>query len=64
MLLGFLAAALAIGVALAGRYVRGVPGWVRSGLAGLHRLHSGHIGDYPAWLVLGAAVFAGLLALG
>jgi len=49
----FLAAALAIGVALVGRHVRGVPGWggVRSGLAGLHRLHSEHIGDYAAWLV-------------
>ena len=63
-LLGFLAAALAIAVALAGLYIRGVPAWVRSGLHGLHRLHSGHIGDYAAWLVLGTAVFAGLLAQG
>jgi hypothetical protein len=27
-------------------------------------LHSGHIGDYAAWLVFGAAAFAGLLLLG
>jgi multicomponent Na+:H+ antiporter subunit D len=27
----------------------------------LHRLHSGHVGDYVAWLVAGVAVFGVLL---
>jgi multicomponent Na+:H+ antiporter subunit D len=64
VLVGLLTAALAVGVAVSGLYVRRVPAWLRSGLTGLHRLHSGHVGDYAAWLVFGAAVFAGLLALG
>jgi multicomponent Na+:H+ antiporter subunit D len=29
----------------------------------LHRLHSGHLGDYVAWLVLGTAAVAALLGL-
>ncbi|WP_066946187.1 hypothetical protein [Microtetraspora fusca] len=28
----------------------------------LHRLHSGHLGDYVAWLLAGAAALAGLLS--
>jgi multicomponent Na+:H+ antiporter subunit D len=55
---------LAVGIAFAGLYVRGVPARLRSAVAVLHRLHSGHIGDYAAWLVLGTAAFAGLLLLG
>jgi multicomponent Na+:H+ antiporter subunit D len=27
----------------------------------LHRLHSGHVGDYVAWLVAGVTVFGLLL---
>jgi multicomponent Na+:H+ antiporter subunit D len=64
VLVGLLTAALAVLVGFAGLYVRQVPAWVRAGLTGLHRLHSGHIGDYAAWLLFGAAVFAGLLLLG
>jgi multicomponent Na+:H+ antiporter subunit D len=64
VLLGLLTALLAVLVAVAGLYVRSVPAWLRAGLSGLHRLHSGHIGDYAAWLAVGAAAFAGLLALG
>ncbi|HEY1570349.1 MAG TPA: complex I subunit 5 family protein [Pseudonocardiaceae bacterium] len=64
VLLGLLTVALAVLVAVAGLYVRRVPAWLRSGLTGLHRVHSGHIGDYAAWLVFGAAAFAGLLLLG
>ncbi|HEX4724608.1 MAG TPA: complex I subunit 5 family protein, partial [Pseudonocardiaceae bacterium] len=64
VLLGLLGCALAVLVAVAGIYVRRAPAWLRSGLDGLHRMHSGHIGDYAAWLVFGAAAFAGLLALG
>jgi hypothetical protein len=27
----------------------------------LHRLHSGHIGDYVAWLMMGMAILAGFI---
>jgi hypothetical protein len=30
---------------------------------GLHALHSGHPGDYIAWLTVGAAVFTGLFTV-
>jgi multicomponent Na+:H+ antiporter subunit D len=59
---GFVAAALAVGVAFAGLYGR-APGWVGLVGSGLHRLHSGHIGDYAAWLVFGAAALVGLLII-
>ena len=29
----------------------------------LERLHSGHVGDYAAWLVVGAGAFGGLFSL-
>ncbi len=52
---GLLATALAFGVAALG--VRGhIP---KAAL--LHRLHSGHVGDYVAWLVAGVTVFGLLL---
>jgi multicomponent Na+:H+ antiporter subunit D len=60
VLVGLLAGALAIGVALGGLYAR-TPSWVRPAVVGLHRLHSGHVGDYAAWLVFGSAAMAGLL---
>jgi multicomponent Na+:H+ antiporter subunit D len=31
-------------------------------VAGLRRLHSGHLGDYAAWLILGAAAVIGVFA--
>jgi multicomponent Na+:H+ antiporter subunit D len=32
----------------------GVPGrGVRAGLAGMRTLHSGHVGDYVTWLIVG-----------
>jgi multicomponent Na+:H+ antiporter subunit D len=37
--------------------------FVRDGTRRLRILHSGHPGDYVAWLTLGVAVFGGLLAL-
>jgi multicomponent Na+:H+ antiporter subunit D len=46
---------LAIGVAALG--IRGYS----PRAAVLHRLHSGHIGDYVAWLMAGATVFGLLL---
>jgi multicomponent Na+:H+ antiporter subunit D len=33
------------------------------GLAPLRAAHSGHIGDYVAWLTFGAALIGGLFAL-
>ncbi|MBO0840559.1 MAG: hypothetical protein J2O49_07060, partial [Sciscionella sp.] len=46
------------------RRVRAIAWRTRPALTALHRLHSGHVGDYAAWLVLGCAVLAGLLAAG
>jgi multicomponent Na+:H+ antiporter subunit D len=60
-----------IPVALGGLYAKLLPAWIRRPapmarpvLAGLHRLHSGHVGDYAAWLVFGAAALAELLLAG
>jgi multicomponent Na+:H+ antiporter subunit D len=71
VLTGLLAAVLAVLVAFACLYARRSPGWLRRPaehlrpvLGGLHRVHSGHVGDYAAWLVFGAAALAGLLAVG
>jgi multicomponent Na+:H+ antiporter subunit D len=52
---GLVAVALAFGVA-----VLGVRGYVPRATL-LHRLHSGHVGDYVAWLVAGVTVFGVLL---
>ncbi|HJP78910.1 MAG TPA: complex I subunit 5 family protein [Pseudonocardiaceae bacterium] len=60
VLLGLLATALAVAVAFGGLYAK-APNWVRPVRSGLHRLHSGHVGDYAAWLVFGSAAMAGLL---
>jgi multicomponent Na+:H+ antiporter subunit D len=69
VVLGLVAALLAVLVAVVGVYAHALPAWVRGPstrlrpvLAGLHRLHSGHIGDYAAWLVFGAAALGGLVA--
>jgi multicomponent Na+:H+ antiporter subunit D len=73
--LGLVSAVLAAGLAALAVYARRLPGTVRIGarvvgrpvrpaLISLHRLHSGHVGDYAAWLVVGAGAVAGLLALG
>jgi multicomponent Na+:H+ antiporter subunit D len=62
VVLGCVAAALAVLVALAGLYGH-APAWVRPTLSGLHQLHSGHVGDYAAWLVFGSAALAGLLII-
>jgi multicomponent Na+:H+ antiporter subunit D len=43
--------------------VAGAIGTGRRGLAGLSGLHSGHPGDYVAFVVLGAGVIGGLFAL-
>lgn len=38
-------------------------GVVRSGVEYLQRFHSGHVGDYVTWLVVGASVFGGLMVV-
>jgi multicomponent Na+:H+ antiporter subunit D len=40
-----------------------VSGAMTRGLAPLRAAHSGHIGDYVAWLTFGTAVIGGLFAL-
>lgn len=68
--LGLLSAALAIGFAAAGLYAAplteraGVVGRAGSRLmAALHSLHSGHIGDYVAWLMTGVVFLAAVTGL-
>jgi hypothetical protein len=36
---------------------------LRAGFAPLRAVHSGHIGDYVAWLVFGTGVIGGLFAV-
>jgi multicomponent Na+:H+ antiporter subunit D len=71
VLLGLLSAGLAVVVAVWALYAHRLPDWsrhpgrpLRAVLTGLHRLHSGHVGDYAAWLVLGAAALAALMFAG
>ena len=63
--LGLLSAALAAAIGFIGVHfglgrLRGV---LRAPLHVVHRLHSGHVGDYVAWLVLGMAAVGALFAL-
>lgn len=65
--LGVVAAAAAVVVALAGLFRDRLPGAVRKAMIDawtpplrvLRGLQSGHVGDYVAWLVCGAAVLGG-----
>ena len=67
--LGFASALLAVGVAALGIWSRPVRGRLPASrlaqppLGVLRKLHSGHIGDYVAWLMLGLAVLAGFIGL-
>jgi multicomponent Na+:H+ antiporter subunit D len=68
VLLGLLSAGLAVVVAGWALYAHRLPIWLRHPagalrpvLSGLHRLHSGHIGDYAAWLVCGTGIIAALM---
>jgi multicomponent Na+:H+ antiporter subunit D len=70
VLLGLVTAALALALALlvvhAGRLpdvARRLARPLRPAMTSLHRLHSGHVGDYVAWLVVGVSAVAGLLLL-
>jgi multicomponent Na+:H+ antiporter subunit D len=67
VVVGLVTALLAVLVAVAGLYpavLRRLTDLLRPALTTLHRLHSGHVGDYAAWLMFGAATFAVLLILG
>jgi multicomponent Na+:H+ antiporter subunit D len=71
LLLGVVSAALATAIALATIYAGRLPSGLRARArvlhpvqSALHHLHSGHVGDYAAWVILGAAALAGLLAIG
>lgn len=68
--LGFLSTLLALGFASAAWFGRPLLARIprtahcaTGGLRFLHRMHSGHIGDYVAWLVVGEAILAGLIGL-
>jgi multicomponent Na+:H+ antiporter subunit D len=67
--LGLLSAGLAVAVAAAGIWSRrirdAIPGvgWAARPLALLRALHSGHVGDYVAWLMLGVAALGGFIGL-
>ncbi len=70
VLLGVLSTLLAVSFAAASCYGRRVLVHVpalrlatRAALRTLHRVHSGHIGDYVAWLMAGCAILAGLIGL-
>jgi multicomponent Na+:H+ antiporter subunit D len=72
VLLGLVSVSAAVAVAFGALYA---PAWegsrartlvadsLRPTVAGLRRLHSGHLGDYVAWLIFGVAVVSGLLGL-
>jgi multicomponent Na+:H+ antiporter subunit D len=61
---GFTVVAILLGliVVLPGR-LGGIARPLRDVARGLHAVHSGHVGDYVAWLTVGAAIFTGLFAL-
>jgi multicomponent Na+:H+ antiporter subunit D len=52
----------AVGVALSGVRPRPLD-WLRPAFAGLRAVHSGHVGDYVAWLTAGVAVIGGVFGL-
>jgi multicomponent Na+:H+ antiporter subunit D len=67
---GALSGLLAIGLALLALYPNALPRAAHRAVAPLapplrvlRRVHSGHIGDYVAWLFLGLAAFAALVGL-
>ncbi|HEY0573662.1 MAG TPA: complex I subunit 5 family protein [Pseudonocardia sp.] len=68
--LGLLSAVLAAGLALLALYRDQLPSWLTAPprrlsplLAGLRAVHSGHVGDYVAWLFLGVAALGAFLVV-
>jgi multicomponent Na+:H+ antiporter subunit D len=72
VLWALIATAGAVGLGAFGLWRRRLPSALREragralvpALNGLRTLHSGHVGDYVAWLTMGTAVLGGLVALG
>jgi multicomponent Na+:H+ antiporter subunit D len=60
IVLAILSTVAAVGIAVLSLYVKG-PKVFRGPVSVLHRVHSGHVGDYAAWLVLGIALLAGII---
>jgi multisubunit Na+/H+ antiporter MnhB subunit len=62
-----LSALVVSGIAYLSLYVARLPHRATDGLAAalapLRTLHSGHVGDYAAWLAFGVAVIGGLFAV-
>jgi multicomponent Na+:H+ antiporter subunit D len=57
---------LALAIAVAALWPRRLPSWprpVQAALDVLHRGHSGHVGDYVAWLLAGVTVLTVLIRL-
>jgi len=70
VLLGLLTVLLAVGVAAVALWAPKIPDLAKAALAplhpvitGLHRVHSGHVGDYVAWLFVGVAAFTALVGV-
>jgi multicomponent Na+:H+ antiporter subunit D len=68
--LGFTSAVLAIGLAFVALYARRLPAWLKRTSAPIavpltvvRRAHSGHVGDYVAWFVVGVALLGGLIGV-
>jgi multicomponent Na+:H+ antiporter subunit D len=65
VVLGLVSTVLAVAVAAAGLWGRRL-GWLRLGspaMRRLQRLHTGHIGDYVAWMFVGMAVLVAFVGL-
>jgi len=70
VLLGLASALLAVAVAAAGLWGARLPAVLRRGLrpldpavTALRRLHSGHVGDYVAWLFVGVTALTALVGV-
>jgi multicomponent Na+:H+ antiporter subunit D len=70
VVLGLVSAALATGLAALALWAPRLPDVLRAAarpvtplLGGLRRLHSGHVGDYVAWLFVGVAAFTALIGV-
>jgi multicomponent Na+:H+ antiporter subunit D len=70
VLLGLLSGALAVGIAALALWAPRLPALVRGAarrlapaLTPLRRLHSGHVGDYVAWLFVGVTALTALIGL-
>jgi multicomponent Na+:H+ antiporter subunit D len=70
VVLGLVSAALAAGLAALALWAPRLPDALRAAawpvtpvLGGLRRVHSGHVGDYVAWLFVGVAAFTALIGV-